>query len=45
MSAEQLQALRTTIDYLDELMDESPSRELADISNYLEKIYQEHING
>ncbi len=30
------EAMRKTIDYLDELMQENPSRELADASNLLE---------
>jgi hypothetical protein len=33
-------ALRIVIDYLDKMMEESPNRELADVSNYLEALYQ-----
>lgn len=42
MTEDQLSALRTVIDYLDEQMNEQPNRELADVSNYLENIYQEN---
>lgn len=42
MTEELLQALRTVINYLDEQMNEQPSRELADISNYLENIIQKN---
>jgi hypothetical protein len=35
------QALRTVIEYLDGLMVSNPSRELADVSNYLEKLIEE----
>lgn len=43
MTEEQKTALRTTIDYLDSLMEKAPNRELADVSNYLENMYQEEI--
>lgn len=45
MTAEQKKAMRTTIDYLDSLMEQNPSRELADTSNYLENLYQEEIKN
>lgn len=38
MSEELLDAIQKTVDYLDEQMDEQPSRELADTSNYLQAI-------
>jgi hypothetical protein len=31
-------ALKVVVAYLDELMEETPSRELADVSNYLQAI-------
>lgn len=31
------QAMRMVIDHLDAQMEEAPNRELADVSNYLEK--------
>ena len=34
-------AMRIVIDYLDEMMVETPSRELADTSNYLEKLIED----
>lgn len=44
MTDQQLKALRITIDMLDEKMEDSPSRELADVSNYLEAMYQEQTD-
>jgi hypothetical protein len=41
MTDEQKRALRITIDYLDSLMRQNPSQALADVSNYLEDMYQE----
>ena len=38
MTIEQAQAMRVVIDYLDEQMNESPSKELADVSNFLEDL-------
>lgn len=35
-----IKALRIVIDWLDEQMEESPSRELADVTNWLENEYQ-----
>ena len=40
MTEEQKKALRIVIDMLDAEMEESPSRELADLSNALEERYQ-----
>ena len=40
MTTEEKEALRTVLDYLDRQMQEAPSRELADASNYLEALYQ-----
>lgn len=40
MTDEQKKALRVTIDYLDSIMRESPNRELTDVSNYLENMYE-----
>jgi hypothetical protein len=40
MNEEQKQALRTVIDMLDGQMNSAPNSELADISNYLENLYQ-----
>lgn len=34
-----IQALRIVVDYLDKQMEENPSRELADVSNYLEALH------
>lgn len=34
-------ALQQVIDYLDSKMEESPNRELADVSNYLENVLSE----
>lgn len=41
MSEDVRQAIRITVDYLDTLMNETPSREVADVSNYLENLLQE----
>ncbi len=41
MTDEQKKALRVTIDYLDDKMRDSPNRQLADVSNYLETMYEE----
>ena len=43
MTEEEKKAFRITIDYLDNIMKDTPSRELADVSNYLENMYQEEI--
>ena len=45
MTDNQLKALRIVIDMLDEEMEDTPSRELADVSNYLETKYQEHTDA
>lgn len=45
MTDKQKKALRVTIDYLDSLMKENPNRELADVSNYLENMYQKEIKN
>lgn len=45
MSDNQVKALRIVIDMLDEKMEDTPSRELADVSNYLESMYQEQTNA
>jgi len=45
MTQEQLKALRIVIDMLDEEMEDTPSRELADVSNFLEAKYQEQTNA
>lgn len=41
MTDEVKKAMRITIDYLDGLMEAEPNQELANISNYLEEMYQE----
>lgn len=41
MNPKLLESMRHVIDYLDDLMRLEPSRELADISNYLENILTE----
>lgn len=35
------EALQIVVDHLDDLMVESPSRELADVSNYLQAMIEE----
>lgn len=44
MTDNQLKALRIVIDMLDEEMEDTPSRELADVSNFLEAKYQEQTD-
>lgn len=39
---EALKILRKAIDEIDAIMDKAPNRELADFSNSLEEIYQNH---
>jgi len=39
-----LNELRKFIDFLDGVMEETPSQEVADLSNHLETVYQEHDN-
>lgn len=46
MDSETKAHVQATVDYLDDLMDEAPSRELADTSNYLQALLdEENANG
>ena len=45
MTEEQQKAMRVVIDYLDGKMEEAPNRDLADVSNYLEDIYQKEVKN
>lgn len=42
MNSEQKHSLHIVIAMLDKKMEDSPNRELADVTNYLQALYEQH---